>query len=192
VHYEDVICKSENCKQFVSEPALKPTGDEAASCSEVVCRLRWTILKNGDQLMKVSRSTLRLAGIALLIAASLTLGGCGDPESQTAPIALMFDETVYPLPTSLASGSTAAVEVTVVNDNQNAGVTFSCTPTGECGTFTPPSTGSNVPSCYQTPAAVPSGGKVTITATSKTDPTKSVSSMPITISTIDPVSGCTP
>ena len=121
-----------------------------------------------------------------------TLVDCGDPKSQPTPIALVFNQSVYPLPGSLAIGSTAAIEVTISNDNQNAGVNLTCAPAGGCGTFTPASTGSDVPACYQTPATVPTGGSVTIIATSVTDPTKSLSSPAITILTTDPVSGCTP
>jgi len=161
-------------------------GDESESCSQLICRLA------SDDKMRVPRSNVRFIGAALIAAASITFVDCGDPKAQPTPIALTFNQSVYPLPSSLAIGSTAATEVTISNDNQNAGVNFSCAPASECGTFTPASTGSNVPSCYQTPAAVPPGGTVTITATSATDPTKSVSSPPITISTIDPVSGCTP
>jgi hypothetical protein len=123
------------------------------------------------------------------------LGGCGDPKGQSPPITVTFSPT-YTIPASLSTGSTTGIEAIVANDNQNAGVNFTCTPdtpAGECGTFTPSSTGSNVPSCYQAPDAVPGGdGTVTLTATSVTDPTKSVSSTPITIVSGEAVVTCTP
>jgi hypothetical protein len=107
------------------------------------------------------------------------LVACGDPKGQSPPITLTFS-TTYPIPASLNTGSTTGIEVIVANDNQDAGVTFTCTPntpTGECGSFTPPSAGSNVPSCFQAPAMLPGGdGTVVLTATSLTDPTKSISS----------------
>ncbi len=120
---------------------------------------------------------------------------CGDPKGQSPPIVVTFSST-YTIPASLTTGSTTGIEALVANDNQNAGVTFTCTPdtpAGECGSFTPPATGSNVPSCYQAPAAVPGGdGTVTLTATSVTDPTKSVSSTPIAIMSGAAVVTCTP
>ncbi len=123
------------------------------------------------------------------------LVACGDPNGQSPPIALTFS-TTYPLPASLNTGSTTGIEVIVANDNQDAGVTFTCTPntpTGECGSFTPPSAGSNVPSCYQAPATLPGGdGTVVLTATSLTDPTKSISSAPIAIVIGTAVVTCTP
>ncbi len=132
---------------------------------------------------------------AAAVAIIASMAACGDPKGQAVPITVSFSST-YPLPTALTTGSTVGIEAVVDNDNQDAGVTFSCTPdtpAGECGTFTPPGAGTNVPSCYQAPDAVPGGdGTVTLTATSVTDPTKSVSSQPITISSGEAVITCTP
>jgi hypothetical protein len=146
--------------------------------------------------MSFSRSTLPVivqVVIATVMIASLL--ACGDPKGQLPAITLTLSPT-YPLPTSLTTGSTTGIEVLVANDAKNAGVNFTCTPntpTGECGTFSPPSAGSNVPSCYQAPAAVPGGdGTVTLTATSVTDPTKFISSAPIAIQSGAPVVTCTP
>ena len=139
---------------------------------------------------------VRLMSAAVAMVAIVgPMAACGDPKGQAVPITVSFAST-YPLPTALTTGSTVGIEAVVDNDNQDAGVTFSCTPdtpAGECGTFTPPGAGTNVPSCYQAPADVPVGdGTVTLTATSVTDPTKSVSSQPITISSGGAVITCTP
>jgi hypothetical protein len=134
----------------------------------------------------------------LLFFATTTISvlvACGDPKAQPPAIMLTFSPA-YPLPTSLTTGSTTGIEALVANDTKNAGVNFTCTPdtpAGECGKFSLPAAGSNVPSCYQAPAAVPGGdGTVTLTATSVTDPTKFISSAPIAILSGDPVVTCTP
>jgi hypothetical protein len=146
--------------------------------------------------MGFQRPTLRLiAGTVSTLAMIGALGACGDPKGQSPPIEVTFSPT-YQIPASLTTGSTTGIEALVANDNQNAGVTLTCTPdtpAGECGGFTPPAAGSNVPSCYRAPADVPGGdGTVTLTATSVTDATKSVSSTPITIVSGAAVVTCMP
>jgi len=99
---------------------------------------------------------------------------CGDPKYQPPAIVVTFDPNFSP-PASLNAGAIAGIAVNVANDPKNAGVNFSCVPATECGTFTPNPIASNVPTSYQAPDTVPTGGRVTVTATSVTDPTKSVS-----------------
>ncbi|HEY6303158.1 MAG TPA: hypothetical protein VIX14_08840 [Terriglobales bacterium] len=124
------------------------------------------------------RSTLRLMTKTVLVTAMVaTLAACGDPKTPPNAIVVTFDPT-YPPPTSLSTGGYAGIAADVANDVRNAGVNFSCvpdTPAGTCGTFTPPGAGSAVPVCYLAPAQVPSGGTVTVTATSVTDATKFIS-----------------
>jgi hypothetical protein len=79
-----------------------------------------------------------------------------------------------PPPATLETGVTAGITAVVTNDSKNAGARFSCVPVGDCGT-TPNPIASNVPTSYQAPSTIPTGGSVTVTATSVTDPTKSVS-----------------
>ncbi len=74
-------------------------------------------------------------------------------------------------PPSLSLSGTANVSAIVFGDSANAGVNWTAT----AGTFNPAQTQSGVPTTYTAPSAIPSGGKVTITATSVTDPTKSAS-----------------
>jgi hypothetical protein len=87
------------------------------------------------------------------------------------------------------------VAATVTNDSKNQGVSWTATcdssGAGACGTFTPliAKSASTVPITYTAPAAAPTGGTVTLTATSITDPTKSISSSPIAIGSTS--SGCT-
>jgi hypothetical protein len=110
----------------------------------------------------------------LLVAATVAIAfllACGDPKSQAPAIVVAFDPSFLP-PASLNTGAYAGIAADVANDNQNAGVTFSCTPAGSCGSFTPTGGGSAVPVCYLAPAQVPTGGTATVTATSVTDPTK--------------------
>ena len=122
--------------------------------------------------------TLRLIANAVLpVTLVAAMVGCGDPMSQPVAIVVTFDPNFSP-PMSMNTGAIAGIAADIANDNQNAGVKFSCAPDqapGECGSFTPPGGGNTDPACYQAPENVPTGGTVTVTATSVTDPTKSVS-----------------
>jgi hypothetical protein len=122
--------------------------------------------------MIYSRSSFKVMPpvVAMLLIAGLV--ACGDPKYQPPAIVVTF---FAPPPASLNTGATAGITAVVTNDSKNAGVKFSCDPVGDCGTFTPNPIASNVPTTYQAPPTVPTGGTVTVTATSATDPTKSVS-----------------
>jgi hypothetical protein len=70
-------------------------------------------------------------------------------------------------PTVIAQGTTANPVATVANDVALAGVNWSCTPSGACGSFNPPTTQSGASTTYTPPSK---GTNVVITATSVTDP----------------------
>jgi hypothetical protein len=94
----------------------------------------------------------------------------------TAPtIAVRF--TTVPSGESIQTGATAVYAATVSNDSTNAGVTWSCYPTGSCGSFNPalPNGGATYTATYTAPATVPQTNLLTITATSVADSTKSAS-----------------
>lgn len=84
-------------------------------------------------------------------------------------------------PTSLAPSANAQLTATVTNDSSNGGVTWSCTPTGLCGSFNPTQTASGSATTYTAPGTAPTGGSVIVTATSVTDTTKTATAT-ITIS----------
>jgi hypothetical protein len=81
------------------------------------------------------------------------------------------------VPTTLAPGATASVSANVTNDAVNAGVDWTCTPAGSCGTFNPTHTASGAGTTFTAPPT----GSVTIIATSTANNTVSASA-PITIS----------
>jgi hypothetical protein len=83
--------------------------------------------------------------------------------------------TITTAPTTLAAGASSNVVAHVTHDSKNEGVDWSCAPAGACGTFTPSQTPSDTASSYTAPATAPSGGSVTITATSVKDPKESAS-----------------
>lgn len=124
--------------------------------------------------MSFLRSKVRTAWAVLALAALVVLVACGDPKYQASPIVVTYS-TGFPPPTALETGATTGIAAVVTNDPKNAGVTFSCLPAKGCGTFSPNPVASNVPTTYQAPPTVPSGGSVSVTATSVTDPTKFVS-----------------
>jgi hypothetical protein len=120
----------------------------------------------------VSRRSTRLLIAAAMIVA---LTACGDPKYQAPAIVVTFS-TEFPPPTALATSTTSGIAAIVTNGPANASVTFACSPTGQCGTFSPNPVASNIPTTYQAPAKVPAGNTVTVTAISVSDSTKSVSS----------------
>jgi hypothetical protein len=88
----------------------------------------------------------------------------------TAPnISVAFSQTT-PLPKALQIGISTPLAAVVTGDILNQGVTWSCTPTSSCGSFTPAATLSGVPTAYAAPVVIPRHQTVTITATSVTDP----------------------
>jgi hypothetical protein len=133
---------------------------------------------------------IRHSRLFLIAAAMATLFvACGDPTYHPPAIVVTFSTTP---PTSINTGSTVGITAAVANDPNNAGVNFSCSPAGSCGLFNPVQIASTIPTCYEAPAQVPAGNTVTITATSVTDPTKFVTSAPMTILNGAPSQPCAP
>ena len=126
-----------------------------------------------------SRKSLLLFISLSMIAALLACSSSSHP----APPAITV--TLSAVPASLQVGATQAITATVTNDSANAGVNWSCTPVGTCGSFSSGSTASGVAVTYTAPLTVPTS-TVVITATSVTDPTKNQSTPAITIT---PASG---
>ena len=111
----------------------------------------------------VSDSTKSAAAVATIV--------------ETAPIIVTI---ASPLPATLAEGAQATLTAQTANDSNNLGIdwTASCGSTGSCGTFnlTPAHTASDGAITYTAPSAIPTGGVVTITATSSaTTPANSAS-----------------
>src|ERR1700722_9971770 len=120
----------------------------------------------------MKRGTLWIVFVALVVWSS---AGCG--SSSKKPLTV----TISMAPTTLAVNSTGNVVATVTNDPANNGVIWTCTPAIACGSFSfvPSSTQSGASSVFTAPPAIPSGGSVTITATSLTN--GSVVSAPVTV-----------
>ena len=105
--------------------------------------------------------------VALLAFSALGIAGCGCNSDLKV--------TITTFPTTLAPGATSDVAATVTHDAKMAGVTWSCTPAGSCGSFFPTQTASGVNSVFTAPATAPAGGSVTIIATSVSKPSVSSS-----------------
>jgi hypothetical protein len=89
-------------------------------------------------------------------------------------------------PSTLPVSGTTSLKVVLTNDYVAAGANWTVTcGSSDCGSFSPAQTASGVATTYTAPASVPAGGSVQVTATSVTDPTKSVSAnisiLPITV-----------
>jgi hypothetical protein len=108
------------------------------------------------------------------------LAGCGSPRKPIVPlppISVAFSTTSAP-PSSVFTNSQTPFAAVVSNDAFNDGVTWAVTCgstiAGACGSFAHVATGSEINDTYIAPATVPTGTTVTVTATSVSDPTKSV------------------
>ncbi len=109
------------------------------------------------------------ASLALLMLAALV--GCSSGSSSTPPPPPAISVSVSGAPATMDVNTTADLTATVSNDSANGGVTWSCAPSGSCGSFSAATTASGAPTTYTAPSAVPASA-VTITAASVTDPTK--------------------
>jgi hypothetical protein len=121
-----------------------------------------------------------IKGKSFFLFAALTVvllsSGCGGSSSQLRSQPQSIAVVLSAVAASVVPGGTTTVSATVSNDTMNAGVVWSCAPANACGLFSPSSTASAVAATYTAPAVVPAGGRVTVTAESITDPTKSASS----------------
>ena len=128
------------------------------------------ILRFSDGAVNRNLSLLAIGMVA-------TISGCGggsSPVSGPPPQPVSVTLSTMP-PATLGIGGTASVAATVQNDSAAGGVNWSCTPAAACGAFSPTSTPSGSMTTYTAPATVPTGGSVTIIATSVTDSSKSAS-----------------
>jgi len=116
---------------------------------------------------------LSLLAIAIVAAIS-GCGGGSSPAPGPAPQSLSVTLSTMP-PAWLATAGTVSLAATVQNDSAARGVNWSCTPLTACGAFSPNATPSGSMTTYTAPAAAPTGGSVTIVATSVADPSKSAS-----------------
>lgn len=125
----------------------------------------------------VAPSTVPPAGTVTVVANSSAV------PSQSATATISITPIVYgPIsvsfspapPSTIIVGAAVSISVVVTNDQpgpngkpQGATLSVTCSDVGACGSF--------IGSLYFAPAAVPTGGTITITATSVADPTKSAS-----------------
>lgn len=125
---------------------------------------------------------LRSLIVLIMIAALALFPACGANSSTPPAITVAFTPGFTP-PTAMTVSEPCGVAATVTNDTRNQGVkwTASCS-NAPCGTFTPTAaSASMVPITYTSPPTAPTGGTVTLIATSVTDPTKNATSAPIPI-----------
>ena len=142
-------------------------------------------MRTGGTITSRGATVLRTFTILFAVSLLVMLGACSSSNNNhtTTPPTVSLST----FPTSLYVNDTAPITATVTNDSTNAGVTWSCTPSGSCGTFSASSSASGTPVTYTAPGNVPSS-TVVITATSKADTSVSKSTPAVTI---NPASGIT-
>ncbi len=128
---------------------------------------------------------------------TLTASATGNPSQSASvtltilpePVAIQFTQGELP-PSAMAASGMAQIAASVNNDPTYAGVSWTASCVGSsCGSFNPTETASGGgalgSTIYTAPAAIPSSGTVTITASSIYSPKASVSStiqiMPISV-----------
>jgi hypothetical protein len=126
---------------------------------------------------------------ALAIAIPMLITGCSsNPRHHSGTISI----TTAP-PATLGENQTATIAATATGGLTAAGVDWSCTPVGACGTFNPAHTASGATTVYTAPGAT---GPVSIIAASTETPTTTATASvtitaatgTITISTAPPAS----
>jgi hypothetical protein len=106
---------------------------------------------------------------------TITATSVGDStKSASATITILpITVSVSPSAFNISTSGTESLTAVVANDVNSAGVgwTATCgsTAAGACGTFSPTKTASGIATTYTAPSSIPSGGPVTITATSAND-----------------------
>jgi hypothetical protein len=128
--------------------------------------------------------TLYLCTIAFTLVLA-ALCGCGngiDSLPGTGGGGSLTVQLSQAPPAVLASGASIGLAATVLNDKNNAGVTWSCAPSAACGSFNPTTTGYQIGTLYTAPIPPPNAPvtsnlnyTVTITATSVTDTSQTAS-----------------
>ncbi|MGC2245647.1 MAG: hypothetical protein WA609_03495 [Terriglobales bacterium] len=141
-------------------------------CRPVHCKFEVT---PSGKLWRILLILIAAGALALLCA-------CGAQNSMAPAITVTFTPGFTP-PTAMTVSEQCGVAATVTNDSKNQGVTWKATcGSASCGTFTPTAASASAePITYTSPAVAPTGGTVTLIATSVTDPTKNATSAAIPI-----------
>jgi hypothetical protein len=144
---------------------------------------------NGLNTMYEAPSVLPLNGGLVTISATAQAAPNPSISKQVTITAPTLTVTINPpVPTSIEAGTTTQFIADITNDSPTPpnGVNWSVTCTGgtgtnPCGSFSPTNTLNGVATTYTAPANIPTGGSVTITATSAFQSNVSDSTSAITI-----------
>jgi hypothetical protein len=117
----------------------------------------------------------RILLLSLVTLAIAVLSGCNgiDKVPGTSGSGGSISVQFVQLPTPTLAGQPVGLVANALNDTKNAGVTWSCTPVGTCGTFNPATTAYNADTQYTPPTISTINMPVQITATSVSDSSQS-------------------
>lgn len=111
--------------------------------------------------------------ITVTASADKTKSASATIQIVAPPVTVTFSQ----IPSTVRAGSTASMTATVANDPSNKGVSWSVScSSSSCGSFNPSATASGAPTTYTAPATPPTGGTVTVKATSVASSASSVTS----------------
>jgi len=137
-----------------------------------------------------ARKLCRAASFAVLLPATLGLAACaglvsGSSQTGQQLINILFSSSTL----TLQTGQSHGFSVTVQNDSQNLGVSWSLTGSGcsgaACGTLT---NSTNMSVTYNAPAQAPNPAAVSLVATSLADPSRSAAATITVSATAQPIS----
>src|SRR5260370_14999587 len=123
----------------------------------------------------ISKNSVSFMAMLIVLLAAVSNSGCGGGLASTSPRRIRG--SLRQTAARVLAGSTAQFTATVPNDSASKGVnwTVSCSATA-CGTVSPTATPSGTATTYTAPAMPPASDlKVTLTATSVADGTKTAS-----------------
>jgi hypothetical protein len=151
-----------------------------ATCGSSSCGSFTNDEANGEQEYYIAPASMPASGNTIQITATLK----GD-STVTASTTLAIPSSlisITPTTDTLPIGSKASFSVTLASSITTGGadLTVSCNSSGSCGSFSGSTTAhmsSGTTVTYTAPAAIPSGGAVTITAKSTSQPTQSATAV---------------
>lgn len=174
------VSATTNLTAFLTNDTRNEGVKWSASCGSGDCGLFSSVqTASGTATNYTAPATSPSGGTVTITAASVA----NATATKTATISILpIVVSVSPKTYNVAASGSASFTAAVTNDIKTSNVTWSCSPSGSCGSFSPATTASGTVTTYTAPATSPTSGVVTITAISATDGATSDSAK-VTIST---------
>ena len=164
--------------QVTNDPSPEPLVQWTASCSLSYCGAFSPLSTTASEVSTNYTAPASPAGSTVVTIKATSVTDPSKSVSATTTIQHPISVAFYMLPPAfMPTGTSAPISAHITNDiSANPQVTWSVTcNSSACGSFSTTTTGDEISTTYTAPPSVPAGGSVSVTATSVTDPTKSIS-----------------